>query len=230
MSQGQAGLSPVHLSLAIAGQDDDGLELPNHGRPAQMFIPFLEKDQSGHFSFRLRTALASDTPREWWLRVRATYPHGLVKAVSNAVSMRRDCIKVATIIDLNNADHRVPAAFDPERHIHVHVNDMRVDAALTEAYSNPSSLRTAGRSVLEHLDRFVTDGRLDLTRPRLAIYIDQEFSATQALVWTTCAFLAALGMGVATGVGKQDWLTGLGIGLSLFGFLAVVQVLVTWFN
>jgi hypothetical protein len=74
----------------------------------------------------------------------------------------------------------------------------------------------------------VTNGQLDLTDPKLAIYIDQEFSGNQAIAWATCAFLAAGGVGTGTGFVKRVWVAGLGIGLGLFGFFAAVQALITW--
>lgn len=110
----------------------------------------------------------------------------------------------------------------------MHIESMQVDYGLTTAYNNPNDLDGAEESIIEYLQEFVTNGRLDPTHPKLAIYLDQEFSSTQAIVWAVFAFLAATGVGIATGFLKHDWVGGLGIGLGVFGFFAAVQALITW--
>lgn len=110
----------------------------------------------------------------------------------------------------------------------MHIQDMQVDNGLTTAYNNPSSLESAGGSAIEFFQDFVTHSPLDLTREKLAIYVDQEFSGREALAWAVGALMVASGFGGATGFLKRDWATGLGIGLGLFGFLAAFQVVITW--
>jgi hypothetical protein len=108
---------------------------------------------------------------------------------------------------------------------------MQVDHGLTTVYNSPYALEGAEESILEYLQDFVTNGRLDLTDPtdpKQALYMDQEFSGKQAIVWAVLASFAATGVGTATGFVKHDWAAGLGLGLGVFAFFAAVQALLTW--
>ncbi|KAB8211101.1 hypothetical protein BDV34DRAFT_220274 [Aspergillus parasiticus] len=205
-------------------------------RPLPTFIPILCNDRRGRFSYYLMPASAFDTRQAWWRRIRAMRSHGFVKKAGYFIAMRRDCVKVATVISLSNLDHQaeelianqVEEPFDPQQRVHVHVQDMQVDHGLTTVYNSPYALEGAEESILEYLQDFVTNGRLDLTHPKLAIYLDQEFSGNQAILWAVFAFLGAAGVGTATGFVKRDWAAGLGIGLGVFAFFAAVQALITW--
>lgn len=118
---------------------------------------------------------------------------------------------------------------DQEQRIHVQVHEMTLDKGFTSAYKNPFSLSHGETMILHDLNDYVTNGPLDLTSPRLALYVDQKFSPRKALYCAGLNFLVSLAAGVVSGILKRDWASGLGVGFGIFGFIAVVQVLVTWF-
>jgi hypothetical protein len=117
--------------------------------------------------------------------------HSFAKKIVYFIIMRRDCIKVATILSvrsttaleeefwkkaknykIRNSDRVAEETLYPEQPVYMHVQDMQVDDGLTTAYNSLSSLKGVRESAIEYLQDFVTYSLLDLSRPRLVIFID----------------------------------------------------------